>query len=310
MDILAASGPEAFDLVLMDIQMPVMDGLTAVRRIRDLPGFAELPIVAMTAHTMVHERKGHLADGMNDHIGKPFSLPNFLALLARWLAPHIDPPAERLATAAESTIGDAGEGGLSAIAGLDSEAALERFAGNSARYRHWLGEFVGESAGFAAAIDALLASGAREAARQATHAFKGRVGMLGMSELQRQAALLEKAIKAGKPSGRLRQRLAASIEAMGASVRAAIALPQRPPLGAVTRPDGPRPPSIDALLILFAAADGGSAAAIEAALAELYDTPWSALLQAALLAVRRFDFEAACRLFAYDRTTNYPPGTP
>jgi HPt (histidine-containing phosphotransfer) domain-containing protein len=56
---------------------------------------------------------------------------------------------------------------------------LERFAGNSARYRHWLGEFVGESAGFVAAIDALLASGAREAARQATHAFKGRVGMLG-----------------------------------------------------------------------------------------------------------------------------------
>jgi two-component system sensor histidine kinase/response regulator len=72
--------------VLMDIQMPVMDGLTATRRIRALPGFAGLPIVAMTAHTMVHEKQGHLAEGMNDHLGKPFSLPSFFALLARWLA--------------------------------------------------------------------------------------------------------------------------------------------------------------------------------------------------------------------------------
>ncbi len=57
LDLLVAGGPEAFDLVLMDIQMPVMDGLTAVRRIRELPGFAALPIVAMTAHTMAHEKE-------------------------------------------------------------------------------------------------------------------------------------------------------------------------------------------------------------------------------------------------------------
>ncbi|HNC22358.1 response regulator, partial [Accumulibacter sp.] len=80
-DILREAGAQAFDLVLMDIQMPVLDGLAATRRIRALPGFATLPIVAMTAHTMVHEKEVYLAGGMNDHLGKPFSLPAFFALL-------------------------------------------------------------------------------------------------------------------------------------------------------------------------------------------------------------------------------------
>ena len=299
LDLLVAGGPEAFDLVLMDIQMPVMDGLTAVRRIRELPGFAALPIVAMTAHTMAHEKREHLAEGMNDHLGKPFSLPSFFALLARWLAPRSETMREPAPTVSEA--GD--EGGLTAIPGLDSRAALERFAGNGARYRHWLGEFVDESAGFAAAIDALLASGAREAARQAIHAFKGRVGMLGMTDLQRQASLLEKAIKAGRTSSRLRQQLAQSIEAMSRSVRAVIgALPGRRAMteaaAAGRRPEGPTPPPIAALLCLLETADGGSAAAIEACLEQLHDSAWPPLLRAARAQVQRFDFEAARQVLA------------
>ena len=304
-DILSESGPGAFDLVLMDIQMPIMDGLTAVRRIRALPGFAELPIVAMTAHTMVHEKQGHLAEGMNDHLGKPFLLPSFFALLAKWLTQRAVPISEPPALGGDPASDNQDKVGLAAISGLDSAAGLERFAGNSARYRHWLGEFVGESAGFVAAIDALLARGAREAARQATHAFKGRVGMLGMRDLHEQAARLEQAIRAGKASGTLREQLAKSIEDMCAGVRAAIATtaltltPAEPtPLTAATRTAGPRPPSIAALLELLATADGGSAAAIEAALAELPGTPWSPLLEAALLRVRTFDFEAARQILA------------
>lgn len=304
-DILSESGPGAFDLVLMDIQMPIMDGLTAVRRIRALPGFAELPIVAMTAHTMVHEKQGHLAEGMNDHLGKPFSLPSFFALLAKWLTQRAVPISEPPALDGDPASDNQDKVGLAAISGLDSAAGLARFAGNSARYRHWLSEFVGESAGFAAAIDALLARGAREAARQATHAFKGRVGMLGMHDLHHQATLLEKAIRAGKASNTLREQLAKSIETMSASLQAAIAstavalaTAQATPVAAATRTGGPLPPSIAALLELLAAADGGSAAAIEAALAELPNTHWSSLLQAALLRVRSFDFEAARRILA------------
>ncbi len=311
LDILRESGPEGFDLVLMDIQMPVMDGLTAVREIRALPGSAALPIIAMTAHTMVHEKQVYLAEGMNDHLGKPFSLPAFFALLARWLACRIEASPESAANTVGASAGTVGTDALPAIAGLDAAAALERFAGNSERYRHWLGDFVGESAGFGAAIDALLANGAREAARQAAHAFKGRVGILGMTGLHRQASALEKAIAAGEPCGELRQQIAQAIDAMAGSVQTVLgARPPVPPaaiplpLADIPRPAGPTPPSIEHLLRLFDTADGASAAAIAAALDELKDSDWPPLLQAALVAVRRFDFAAARHVLGDNQATS------
>ncbi|MEF8770142.1 response regulator [Candidatus Accumulibacter contiguus] len=306
-DILREAGAQAFDLILMDIQMPVLDGLAATRRIRALPGFATLPIVAMTAHTMVHEKEVYLAEGMNDHLGKPFSLPAFFALLARWLPVQGDAPAAAAPPAAFAA--DAGGNELAAISGLDTAAALQRFAGNRARYRHWLREFVGESAGFTATIDTLLAGGASESARQAVHAFKGRVGTLGMRELQALAAALEQALRTGKansPAGHaLRWQLAQSIEAMCAGIQAALVpSPPRqatnraagPPPGA--RPAGPMPASVTALLRLLQDADGGSATAIESCLGELPDSDWEPLLQAARAQVQKFDFEAARQLLA------------
>ncbi len=306
-DILREAGAQAFDLILMDIQMPVLDGLAATRRIRALPGFATLPIVAMTAHTMVHEKEVYLAEGMNDHLGKPFSLPAFFALLARWLPLQGDAPAVAAPPAAGAA--DAGGNELAAISGLDTAAALQRFAGNRARYRHWLREFVGESAGFTATIDTLLAGGASESARQAVHAFKGRVGTLGMRELQALAAALEQALRAGKansPAGHaLRRQLAQSIEAMCAGIQAALA--QSPPRQATSRasgpppgarPAGPMPASVTALLRLLQDADGGSATAIASCLAELPDSDWEPLLQAARAQVQKFDFEAARQLLA------------
>ena len=85
LDTLLAADRDAFDLVLMDIQMPVMDGLVATRAIRQTAGFAELPVVAMTAHTMEHEKKISAAAGVNDHIGKPFDTADFFRILARWI---------------------------------------------------------------------------------------------------------------------------------------------------------------------------------------------------------------------------------
>ena len=76
---------ETFDLVLMDIQMPVMDGLTATAEIRQNPKFADLPIVAMTAHAMAQDREKSLASGMNDHIVKPLDLTELFRCLAKWI---------------------------------------------------------------------------------------------------------------------------------------------------------------------------------------------------------------------------------
>nr|WP_315196716.1 response regulator [uncultured Aquabacterium sp.] len=79
---------EPFDLVLMDVHMPVMDGLTATRRIRALPGRAELPIIAMTASVLADEREACREAGMNDHLGKPLDAHQVFMTLIHWLQCH------------------------------------------------------------------------------------------------------------------------------------------------------------------------------------------------------------------------------
>ncbi|MDR1038770.1 MAG: response regulator [Deltaproteobacteria bacterium] len=98
---------QPFDLVLMDIQMPVMDGLTATRAIREL-GFASLPIVAMTAHAMSSDRELSLKAGMNDHVNKPINVMELFQALAKWIPP-INPPEGEEAT--EGRPEGVGEGG-------------------------------------------------------------------------------------------------------------------------------------------------------------------------------------------------------
>jgi CheY-like chemotaxis protein len=79
----ATSAQPPFDAVLMDIQMPVMDGYTATQTLRAQPGFEALPIIAMTANAMASDRAACLAAGMNDHVGKPFELDHLVATLLR-----------------------------------------------------------------------------------------------------------------------------------------------------------------------------------------------------------------------------------
>ncbi len=74
-------------MVLMDCNMPVMDGYEASRRIRQMPRWADLPIIALTANAMPDERDRCLAAGMNDYLAKPFRRENLLTLIERWLAP-------------------------------------------------------------------------------------------------------------------------------------------------------------------------------------------------------------------------------
>jgi PAS domain S-box-containing protein len=92
---------EPFDLVLMDIQMPEMDGLTAARTIRSDPAFLDLPIVAMTAHAMSGDREMSLSAGMNDHVNKPINLQELYQALLKWVKPRVAPPEEDGASLAE-----------------------------------------------------------------------------------------------------------------------------------------------------------------------------------------------------------------
>jgi CheY-like chemotaxis protein len=79
-------GRHEYDAVLMDCQMPVMDGYSATRALRERPRLRSLPVIAMTANAMVGDRDAALAAGMNDHIAKPINIDEMFATLARWVA--------------------------------------------------------------------------------------------------------------------------------------------------------------------------------------------------------------------------------
>ncbi len=216
LDILAAAGPDGFDLVLMDIQMPVMDGLTATRRIRDWPGFDKLPIAAMTAHALEHERQIGVAAGMSDHVVKPFDLDGFYQVLSKWLPDRTMPSGSRAAADVRAVPG------LAALNGVDTVGALRRFLGNEERYRHWLIKFVEESPAVTAQIREALAAGQADLATRTAHSFKGGVGAIGLCELQERAAALEAALKTRREAEPELQSLERSIEAARAEIIAAL----------------------------------------------------------------------------------------
>jgi PAS domain S-box-containing protein/hemerythrin-like metal-binding protein len=215
LDILIESGPDAFDLVLMDIQMPVMDGLTATRALRGRAGFEKLPIIAMTAHTMAHEQELNAAAGMNDHIGKPFDNASFYRTLAKWI-----PSAKQQATEATAALPAKPEASLDAgnelgsLRGVDVAAALARFCGNEVSYRRWLADFVTTAGAIPGQMRSEIAAGQTDAAGKLAHAFKGRVGMLGMTGLHGMVSALELVLRDGNPAAEMLVTLERSIGEM------------------------------------------------------------------------------------------------
>ena len=215
LDILAESGPGVFDLVLMDIQMPVMDGLTATRALRSLAGFESLPIIAMTAHTLAHEQKISAAAGMNDHIGKPFNNTSLYRTLAKWIPKdkHITTATAAALPAKSEPVIDTGTG-LSSLRGVDVAEALSRFGGNEARYRHWLAEFSATAGAVPGQMRNEIAADQTDRASKVAHAFKGHVGMLGMRALHGIASDLERVLRNGAPTDDLLAKLERSIDEM------------------------------------------------------------------------------------------------
>ncbi|MBX3649957.1 MAG: response regulator [Burkholderiales bacterium] len=205
-----AGGPEAYDLVLMDLQMPEMDGYEAVRRIRAEARFSKLPVIAMTAHAMAEERERCFAAGMNDHIAKPIDPETMFSTLLRWL-PHLQQRAAAPAAVQKS-------GGNLVIAGIDAAAGLKRVAGNADLYRKLLGKYVTAQAGAAREIRKALSVGDRITAERVAHTVKGVSGNIGAVAVQEAAARLEAAVRAGNGTEaqimQLDEALAAAIGAI------------------------------------------------------------------------------------------------
>jgi PAS domain S-box-containing protein len=224
--ILDAAPADTFDLVLMDIQMPVMDGLTATRAIRGRPRLAALPVIGMTAHTMQHEQKQCHDAGMNDHIGKPFNNAIFYRTLARWLPPHKQRRPEPVAPpqAAVAPASAAGSADLSKVTGLDLAAALARFAGSQARLQHWLGDFVTTIDATTDEIRKHVSAGQMEQAAALLHALKGRVGMLGLYELHQIVQAAELAVRSNAAASAALDRLITACVAKRAELAAVLGL--------------------------------------------------------------------------------------
>ena len=184
----------AYALVLMDVQMPVMDGLTATQAIRQLPGAAVLPILAMTASAFDTDRQRCLEAGMNDYVRKPVEPNQLYATVLRWLPAPVAAAVPVMPAEAPPVPAVPTQAALMGIAGLEVEMGLKAVAGHWDRYARLLDLFAREHGGDAAALRAHLAAGHRSDARRLAHTLKGVAATLGAEAVYQNALALEKAL--------------------------------------------------------------------------------------------------------------------
>ncbi|MDR2215259.1 MAG: response regulator [Nevskiaceae bacterium] len=228
---LLTRGEHAYDAVLMDLQMPEMDGYEAVARIRAHASFAQLPIIAMTAHAMPEERERCFASGMNDHITKPIDPEGMYHTIRHWVrsrngaarAEQARAEAEQAAATAsappQTSTGDV----WMVIPGVDTTVGLSRAAGKRALYRSLLEKYAMSQADAAAEVAAALAAGERSTAERIAHTAKSVSGSIGALAAQEASAQAERAIREGTETTAVIDAMGAAIGEVASAIRAAFA---------------------------------------------------------------------------------------
>ena len=224
-----------YDLVLMDMQMPILDGCQATRLIRQDARFAALPIVAMTAHAREEERQKTIDAGMNGHIAKPIDARNMFLTMgsAMGLAPLGAGGAPPAAGRRAHRTGPQAE--IPEIPGLDARGALSRVDGDRRLYLWLLRAFLDRQPGSAAAIGRALEQGDPELAERLAHSAKGIAGNIGAGGLEEAAAALEGALNAGAAGEAVKERLirfTEELEGLVATLRKSLPLPAAKDAGA------------------------------------------------------------------------------
>ncbi|MBW1785771.1 MAG: response regulator [Deltaproteobacteria bacterium] len=199
-------GSGNFEVVLMDIQMPVVSGFEATREIRQMEEVKDLPIIAMTAHAMAGDREKSLGAGMNDHVTKPIDPDELFSTMVKWIKPGNREVSEGVS---ESLIGKGEADDIlpSELPEISIDSGLGRVGGNKQLYAKLLCKFRDSQEEASAQIKAALKAGDTDTAARLAHTVRGVSGNLGGESLHRAAADLEKAIKEGK--GSLDQSMAA-----------------------------------------------------------------------------------------------------
>ena len=210
-----------YDVVLMDMQMPVMDGETATRQLRSSPRHAELPIVAMTANAMEADRQRCFAAGMNDHVAKPIEPAALWAALSRWIRPRPGlgkPAGAGVPGGAANSGAEAGAGVASdaeearqtgsdaaaaapfpAVAGLDTGLGLQRALGKPGLYAEMLRRFVQGQSSVISDLEQAAASADSVLAERLAHTLRSVAANIGAQEVSDHAQALEQALRSGAP---------------------------------------------------------------------------------------------------------------
>jgi len=331
------TGPEDFDAVLMDVQMPVLDGLSATRAIRGELGLNRLPVIAVTAGVLMGEQQRAREAGVDEVLPKPVELESLVAVLSRWAPRATVGPVGAAAPAKAPVTPDPAPAAaaLPAIAGLDQAHIARLIRGDLAFYRRLLGGLVAEARDVPGQLRADLAQGALAAAAARLHRLRGAAGNLGALELAAAIRGLEAALKepwdATRPAvpaglaeveARLAQLLTSAEDWLAEDATAA---PQDAPAAPAASAASVAPQAVgtdpDAAI---AALDPAQLAALREALAFNRPRParqrfaelqaglsghyGPALAQAMAAHLAAFDFPAALR--ALDAATSAPAGTP
>ena len=212
-------GAPPFDIVLMDLQMPEMDGYTATKLLRAEPRLRSLPIIAMTAHALIEEQHRCLEAGMNDHVSKPIDPDAFFATLMRWTKLG-KRQASRIAVEAEAPVDHVQ---LPKLEGVDVTSGLQRVAGNKRLYRDLLAQFASKQRSVSERIATALENGDRNQAERLAHSLKGAAGNLGINQIFDSAGSLERAIRESHGGIReLSKELTAAVDRQIRAIQAAL----------------------------------------------------------------------------------------
>ncbi len=192
LDMLEQAG---YDCLLMDVQMPVMDGYTATAKIREIEKYADLPVLAMTANALAEDRERAIEAGMNDHLTKPINPENLFQALVKWIEPgerEFAAP-QVLSNASES----GGENNLpDSLPGIDIKSGVRQVGGNTVLYTKILHDFFADHQKDVSAIHRAIEIEDFETGQRLAHTLKGIGATIGANDLQQTAELLEGAFKA------------------------------------------------------------------------------------------------------------------
>jgi two-component system sensor histidine kinase/response regulator len=313
--VLANNGQEAvdiltkdsrFDGVLMDCQMPVMDGYTATRMIRAMPQYKDLPIIAMTANAMAGDKEKVIEAGMWDHIAKPLNVGEMFATIAKWIKPGIKPAGASSAAVPPAPTVDASpkpaapKGGLPPLPGIDVKAGMATCTNKESLYTRMLIKFRDSQGKFAELFAAALQDADPVAPARAAHTLKGTAGNVGAKGVQAAAGELEHACNDKAPAEQidalLQKALAElaivmpGLEQVGAGATAA---PAAAASAAPAMPEAQLKAALDKLKGLLEDSDSEAGDLLGDLMDKLGNSPLARSLKPVAAAIEGFDFDAA-----------------